>query len=89
MTKQYTVADVANLQAQKAQLEQRLAVHKQRALEKQAELNKLFAENGVTNIQELSQLCASKNAEMQAYAVEQEQEIQRMAVVCAELDSML
>ena len=56
MEKTYTISEVMELQNQKSQLLQRLAIHKQREEEKRKELSELFAMEGVSNIQELSAL---------------------------------
>ena len=87
--KQYTVNEVLELQNQKKALEQRLAVHKQRLIEKQNELNNLFAQEGVKDFAELQQLCIKLNADMQNYAVEESKNIQIMKAACDELDRSL
>jgi hypothetical protein len=89
MTKQYTLAEVVELQNQRQQLNQRMEVHSQRAIEKQKELNALYASEGVTNIQELSELCSKTNQEMQEFAAREEQVIMKMKEQCDALDGML
>ena len=89
MTKQYTVSEVIELQNQQKQVSQRLEIHKKRAEEKKAELQELFKQAGVKDIQELSQVCANLNAQMQAYAIQTEQTVKQLKEQCDELDSML
>lgn len=89
MTKQYTVSEVLELQNQRKQLEQRLAVHKQRAAEKQKELDEIFSRVGVKSIIELSTLCQETNAKMQEYAAKEEAVIAKMKETCDEFDRML
>ena len=89
MEKQYTVNEVLELQNQRKALEQRLAVHKQRLIEKQNELNNLFAQEGVKDFAELQQLCMKLNADMQNDAVEESKNIQIMKAACDELDRSL
>lgn len=87
--KTYTLAEVVELQNKRQQLEQRIAVHKQRAAEKQNELSVLFAENGVSSIQELSEKCAAINTTMQVYAENESATIAKMKEYCDGLDRML
>lgn len=87
--KQYTISEVIELQNQKKQLEQRLEVHRQRAQEKKQELQEIFTRVGVKNLTELSQKCATLNAEMQTYAVKEQQDIDKMREYCDNLDRML
>lgn len=87
--KQYTVSEVLELQNQRKQLEQRLAIHKQRANEKDKELQQLFAAEGVSSIEELSQLCSKMNEEMQIYASKEAETISKMKGCCDELDRLL
>lgn len=89
MTKQYTLAEVLELQSQKSQLVSRLIAHKKRAEEKQAELEDLFALEGVKDINELSAACAALNQKMQEYAQRQEQVITTLTSQCEELDGLL
>lgn len=89
MTKTYTLNEVVELQTKRQQVEQRLAIHKQRAAEKQAELNALFEREGVKTIQELSEKCAALNTTMQVYAEKEEANIAKMRECCDELDRML
>jgi len=89
MTQQFTVSQVVDLQNQKKQLEQRLEVHKKRAEEKREELSKLFAQEGVNSIEELSQICNATNLEMQKYAEEVSKQIKDMREACDELDRLL
>lgn len=89
MTKQYTISEVLELQNKRKQLEQRIQVHKQRAAEKQKELDEIFAKAGVKDIQELSNLCAIKNKEMQDYAQQEEQTVKLLNERCDELDQLL
>lgn len=87
--KTYTVSEVVELQNQRSQLEQRLAIHRQRAIDKSQELSALFAQEGVSNLTELSELCAKTNAAMQEYAKLEEQTLAQMRAHCDELDRML
>lgn len=89
MTKTYTLNEVMALQNERQQLEQRLSIHKQKAEEKQKELNELFAKEGVSSYQELSQLCEKLNIQMQQYAAQEEQNIKNMKELCDELDRTL
>lgn len=89
MTKTYTLTEVMALQNERQQLEQRIAIHKQRVEEKQRELNELFAKEGVSSFQELTQLCEKLNAQMQNYAIQEEQTIKNMKEYCDELDRLL
>lgn len=89
MTKQYTVSEVMELQNQQKQVSQRLEIHKKRAEEKKAELQELFKQAGVKDIQELSQLCANMNAQMQSYAAQTETIVNQMKEQCDSLDAML
>lgn len=89
MTKTYTLTEVMALQNERQQLEQRIAIHKQRVAEKQKELNELFAKEGVSSFQELTQLCEKLNAQMQNYAIQEEQTIKNMKEYCDELDRLL
>lgn len=89
MTKTYTLTEVMALQNERQQLEQRIAIHKQRVKEKQRELNELFAKEGVSSFQELTQLCEKLNAQMQNYAIQEEQTIKNMKEYCDELDRLL
>lgn len=89
MTKQYTVSEVIELQNQQKQVSQRLEIHKNRANEKRAELQELFKQAGVKDIQELSQACANTNAQMQSYAAQTEQIVKQMKEQCDALDAML
>lgn len=89
MTKQYTIAEVLELQNKRKQLEQRMQVHTQRASEKQKELNEIFAKAGVSNLQEFSNLCAIKNQELQDYAQKEDQVVQYLNERCDELDKLL
>lgn len=89
MEKTYSLSEVMELQNQRKALEQRLAVHRERAGQKEIELNALLVKNGVNSIQELSQLCATTNAEMQKYAQQEAQTIQLMQGACDELDKLL
>lgn len=89
MTKQYTVSEVLELQNQRQQLEQRLAVHTQRAEEKRKELQEIFLRVGVKDLQELSNKCAELNAQMQAYAEREETTINMMKETCDEFDRLL
>lgn len=89
MTKQYTVSEVIELQNQQKQVSQRLEIHKNRANEKRAELQELFKQAGVKDIQELSQVCANTNAQMQSYAAQTEQIVKQMKEQCDALDAML
>lgn len=89
MTKTYTLTEVMALQNERQQLEQRIAIHKQRAAEKQKELNELFAKEGVSSFQELTQLCEKLNVQMQNYAIQEEQTIKNMKEYCDELDRLL
>ena len=89
MTKEYTVQEVLDLQTTKAQLEQRLEVHRQRAEEKKVELTKLLQESGVSSIDELTSLCASLNQQMQQYANNEALVVEQMRQKCDELDKML
>lgn len=87
--KTYTISEVLELQNQRKQLEQRLAVHRQRAIEKQQELQKIFANEGVKSIEELYNLCIATNNEMQKYAIEESENIANMRNHCDELDRLL
>ena len=87
--KTYTVSEVIELQNQRKQLEQRLAIHRQRAEEKKKELKEIFAAEGVSNLQELSDLCAKLNSEMQQIAEMETSIVQQMRKQCDELDRML
>lgn len=89
MTRPYTVSEVMELQNKRQQLEQRLAVHKQRAEEKQKELQEIFLRVGVKDIQELSNKCSELNSQMQAYAKREESTINNMKEVCDEFDKLL
>lgn len=89
MTKTYTLTEVMALQNERQQLEQRIAIHKQRVAEKQKELNELFAKEGVSSFQELTQLCEKLNVQMQTYAIQEEQTIKNMKEYCDELDRLL
>lgn len=89
MTKTYTLTEVMALQNERQQLEQRIAIHKQRVAEKQKELNELFAKEEVSSFQELTQLCEKLNAQMQNYAIQEEQTIKNMKEYCDELDRLL
>ena len=89
MTKTYTLTEVMALQNERQQLEQRIAIHKQRVAEKQKELNELFAKEGVSSFQELTQLCEKLNEQMQNYAIQEEQTIKNMKEYCDELDRLL
>lgn len=89
MTKTYTLTEVMALQNERQQLEQRIAIHKQRVAEKQKELNELFAKEGVSSFQELTQLCEKLNVQMQNYAIQEEQTIKNMKEYCDELDRLL
>ena len=89
MTKTYTLTEVMALQNERQQLEQRIAIHKQRVAEKQKELNELFAKEGVSSFQELTQLCEKLNVQMQNYAIQEEQTIKNMKENCDELDRLL
>lgn len=89
MTKTYTLNEVIALQNERQQLEQRISIHRQKAEEKQKELNELFANEGVSSYQELSQLCEKLNIQMQQYAVQEEQNIKNMKELCDELDRTL
>lgn len=89
MEKTFTISEVTELQNTKHLLEQRLAVHKQRSEEKSKELAEIFAKEGVSNIQELSELCNKLNAQMQVYAKNISEDISNMKVLCDELDRSL
>lgn len=89
MTKTWTVSEVIELQNQQKQVSQRLEIHKNRANEKRVELQALFEQAGVKDIQELSQVCANLNAQMQAYAEQTEQIVQQVKGQCDALDAML
>lgn len=89
MEKTYTISEVMELQNQKSQLLQRLAIHKQREEEKRKELSELFAIEGVSNIQELSALCNKLNEQMQVFAKTESENIQKMKEICDELDRCL
>ena len=89
MTKTYTLTEIMALQNERQQLEQRIAIHKQRVAEKQKELNELFAKEGVSSFQELTQLCEKLNVQMQTYAIQEEQTIKNMKEYCDELDRLL
>lgn len=89
MEKVYTLNEVMALQNERQQLEQRLAIHRQKAEEKQKELELLFAKEGVSSYEELSKLCEKLNAQMQNYALQEEQNIKNMKAVCDELDRLL
>ena len=89
MTKQYTVNEVLELQNQRKMLEQRLEFHKQKIQEKQKELDTLFAQEGVKDFNELQQLCAKLNSDMQIYAQQEQENIQKMKEACDELDRNL
>lgn len=89
MEKVYTLNEVVDLQNQKQHLSQRLAIHGQRAIEKQKELEAIFAAEGVTNIDELNNKCALLNQEMQDYARKEAETIRVMKEHCDELDRML
>lgn len=89
MTKTYTLNEVMALQNERQQLEQRISIHRQKAEEKQKELNELFVKEGVSSYQELSQLCEKLNIQMQQYAAQEEQNIKNMKELCDELDRTL
>ena len=84
--KQYTVNEVLELQNQRKALEQRLEVHKQRLIEKQNELAKIYAQEGVRDFSELQQLCVKLNTDMQNYAIAEQKNIETMKAICDELD---
>lgn len=89
MEKTWTLSEVTELQNQKNQLLQRLAIHKQKAEEKSKELGELFESEGVSNIQELSAVCSNLNTNMQNYANAESQNIAKMKELCDELDRLL
>jgi NADP-dependent 3-hydroxy acid dehydrogenase YdfG len=89
VNKVWTVQEVQELQNQKAQYTSRLDVHKQRAAEKQKELDIIYANFGVQSYEQLQKLAAEQNAEMQKYATEEEQVIKAMKDHCEELDRLL
>lgn len=89
MEKQWTVQEVIDLQNQQKELNQRIAIHKERAAIKQKELLELLAKAGVSSIDELSNLCVKLNQEMQTYANEISDKIAKTREKCNELDAML
>lgn len=89
MVKQWTVNEVMELQNQKKFLEQRLELHKNKVQEKQQELQRLFSQENVKDINELQQLCIKMNSDMQNYANIEAQNIQNMKTACDELDKIL
>lgn len=89
MIKQYTLAEVTELQNQKSQLISRLIAHKKRAEEKQKDLEQIFKAEGVKDINELQNICVSLNQQMQEYAQRQEKSIALLTAQCEELDGLL
>ena len=89
MEKTYTLQEVIELQNQRKQIEQRLAVHQQRAVDKQKELQAILDKENVKSVEELSMLCSATNTKMQEYAKAEESNIAKMKECCDALDRLL
>lgn len=87
--KQWTIQEVIELQNSKKALEQRLEVHKQRAEEKEKELQAIFVKYNVSSIEQLLELCKKCSQEMQEYANKESEIVAKMKEKCDELDSRL